>query len=164
MRYPYRASVEVLGNVSLRPELPVYLEGLGSDYSGYWTVLETEHSINNLVYTTKLIVGLDSLGKANVWSDGTSLDVKPSSDKRTITPGKSQTNIKQRTVLKTIQKGVLPSASYSPNQTKNKTPLSTTEKTIAFWSNAGKRDLKSSVKKTANTEAVYSKLRGAGVL
>ena len=163
-RYPYRASVEVLGNASLRPELPIYLEGLGSDYSGYWTILETEHLVNNLVYTTKLVVGLDSLGKANIWSDGTSLDVKPSPDKRTITPGKSQTNIKQRTILKTIQKGVLPSASYSPNQTKNKTPLNTTEKTIAFWANAGKRDLKSVVKKTANTEAVYNKLRGAGVL
>ena len=99
-----------------------------------------------------------------MWSDGTSLDVKPSPDKRTITPGKSQTNIKQRTILKTIQTGVLSSSSYSPNQTKNKTPLRTTEKTIAFWANSGKRDLKSVVKKTANTEAVYSKLRGAGVL
>jgi hypothetical protein len=163
VRYPYRASVEVLGNASLRPELPIYLEGLGSDYSGYWTILETEHNVSNLVYTTKLVVGLDSLGKANVWSDGTSLDVKPSPDKRTITPGKPQTNIKQRTILKTIQKGVLPSTSYSPNQTKNKTPLNTTEKTIAFWANAGKKDIKSVVKKTANTESVYSKLRGAGV-
>jgi hypothetical protein len=108
-------------------------------------------------------VYLDSLGKANVWNDGTSLDVKPSPDKRTITPGKSQTNIKQRTILKTIQTGVLPSSSYSPNQTKNKTPLRTTEKTIAFWEKKKKRDLKSVVKKTANTEAVYSKLRGAGV-
>jgi hypothetical protein len=70
-RFPYRASAVVLGDPSLRPGMPVFLDGLGLDYSGYWIVLSAEHEVENRIYTTKLEVGIDALGSATTWSGGT---------------------------------------------------------------------------------------------
>jgi phage protein D len=74
-RFPYRAEVEVIGNPNVAPDSPVYLSGLGKDYSGYWIVLSSQHRVveespNILKYTTVLQVGTDSLGTADVWKDG----------------------------------------------------------------------------------------------
>jgi hypothetical protein len=65
--FPYAAHAEVLGTSSLRPGMPVHLDGIGNEYSGYWTILTAEHeiveeSLNVHVYTTQLFVGADSLG------------------------------------------------------------------------------------------------------
>lgn len=163
-RYPYRASVEVLGNTALKPDMPVYLEGVGADYSGYWTILEAEHVIDNLVYTTKLIVGIDSLGKANIWKDGTSLATPPRPELRVITPGKVQTNIKPKTELRVIQKGALLRSSYSINTTSNKKNTQTTEKTIATWVSVGNKNLNGAPIKTARSALISEKFRSLGVL
>ena len=161
--FPYRAEVEVLGNTQLKPNMPVYLEGLGSDYSGYWIILNTEHNIDNLVYTTKMTVGIDSLGSANVWKDGKSLVIPPNPDIKTIVPGEVRTNSAPETVLKVVQQGDLPSSFYAVATTQNKTPTQTTEKNITNWVNKGRSDLNATVPKTALTAAVYEKLAAAGV-
>ena len=111
--FPYRGTAEVLGNPSLRPDMPVYLEGLGLLYSGYWTILGVEHRIveterNTQTYTTILHVGSDSLGLAATWTDGQTItepDYKPS---RTIISGIRQTNIKPKTSLLTTAINVGP--------------------------------------------------------
>jgi len=74
-RFPYRARIEVLGTPTLGPDKPIYLGGIGKDYTGYWIVLSARHHIvetspNILRYTTILEVGSDSIGAASVWSDG----------------------------------------------------------------------------------------------
>ena len=73
-RFPYRANVEVVGTADVTPDKPVYLSGIGGEYSGYWIVLSVQHRIveespNILRYTTVMQVGTDSLGSANVWED-----------------------------------------------------------------------------------------------
>jgi len=163
-RYPYRASVEVLGNTELKPDMPVYLEGLGEDYSGYWTIIDTEHIIDNLVYTTKLTVGLDSLGTANIWKDGKSLANVPNPDLRTVTPGTYQTNVKPKTALKVTQQGNLLRYGYSISSTKNKPNVETTEKTVVAWASVGKKDLNSAPVKSARSLVVTEKFRSQGVL
>jgi len=71
-RFAYRANVKVLGTADLRPDMPIYLDGLGKDYSGYWIVIAATHHVvetnpNVFTYTTYLTVGADSIGNANVF-------------------------------------------------------------------------------------------------
>lgn len=67
-RYAYTAKAEVIGSSHLRPGVPVYLDNIGPEYSGYWTVLAVQHYIvekerGTQVYTSILTVGTDSLGE-----------------------------------------------------------------------------------------------------
>lgn len=94
--FAYRATATVLGNISLRPDLPVYLDGIG-DYSGYWMILGAEHVIeetqrNVFMYTTKLQLGTDSLGAAVRWEDGKLIGSPEYKPTRTLIPGVRQTN------------------------------------------------------------------------
>jgi phage protein D len=94
--FPYRGTAEVIGNASLRPDLPVYLSGIGSQYSGYWTILGTEHKVvedtrNIQKYTTILYLGTDSLGSAVQWTDGQTVYAPTSGSVRSIVPGVRQT-------------------------------------------------------------------------
>lgn len=102
--FPYRGSAEVLGNPSLRPDMPVYLDGIGEPYSGYWVILEVHHCIveeelNRQRYTTTLLLGTDSLGKAAQWTDSKTILTPDYSPKRTIIPNVLQTKVKPITVL-----------------------------------------------------------------
>jgi hypothetical protein len=102
--FPYRATVEVLGNPNLRPDMPVYLEGIGDPYAGYWVILEATHHIveeelNRQKYTTTLVVGTDSLGAAIKWTDSKTVNSPDYTPKRTIIPNVLQTKIKPATVL-----------------------------------------------------------------
>ena len=162
--FPYRAEVEVLGNVELKPTMPIYLEGIGSDYSGYWIILEAEHIVNNLVYTTKLTVGSDSLGAANTWKDGASLNIAPTPEIKTIFAGEVKSNSSPETVLKVIQSGDVPSSSYIVNSTKNRLQSGGSSTTITNWVSKGKKDLNATIQKDALPSIVYEKLRTAGVL
>ena len=77
-KYPYRAMIETMGHPGVRPDTPVYLDGIGPQYSGYWMVLSIEHqvveeSLNNLTYVSIMEVGTDSLGTASVGTDGSVL-------------------------------------------------------------------------------------------
>lgn len=104
-RFPYRARVEVIGSPEIRPDMPVYIDGVGPKYSGYWIVLSAqqrvvEYELNNMRYTTVLEIGADSLGSASVWEDGT-VQPYPNPKKKIITdPKKQRTRKKDRTVLK----------------------------------------------------------------
>lgn len=103
-RFPYRATAEVTGNPNLRPDIPVYLTGIGSQYSGYWTILGTEHRIieeerNAFLYTTILHLGSDSLGEATPWTDGITVSTPHKNPARTIIPGVRQTITKPATIL-----------------------------------------------------------------
>ena len=91
-RFPYRAQVEVLGTADVSPDRSVYLSGIGPEYSGYWIVLSAQHKIveesqNILKYTTVLSLGSDSLGSANVWSDGRLVTTPEVVQRRQIVPG-----------------------------------------------------------------------------
>jgi hypothetical protein len=93
--FPYRASAIVLGEPDLRPNMPIYLEGIGSTYSGYWVILGTQHRIieterDVFSYVTELYLGADSLGKA-VSFGGTLVSRPPSTKIRKVTPGIKQT-------------------------------------------------------------------------
>lgn len=111
--FPYRAKVEVIGNPDLRPDMPVFLDGLGPTYSGYWVVLSTEHRIieekrNMQRYTTVLTVGIDALGSAAAWNDNKVVTSPEYSPTRTIIPNVKQTNVIPTTSLNT------PGTTYSP--------------------------------------------------
>lgn len=95
--FPYRATVEVLGSANLRPDMPIYLSGLGSTYSGFWTILKAEHriietEIKRDTYTTILTVGTDSLGESEPWVDGSIVYSPESTQERVIVPNVRQTN------------------------------------------------------------------------
>jgi len=103
--FPYRGTVEVLGNPALRPDMPVYLDGIGDPYSGYWVVLEAHHHIveeerNRQRYTTTLVVGTDSLGQAVQWTDSKTILAPDYRASRTILPNVLQTKVKPLTKLK----------------------------------------------------------------
>jgi len=90
-RFPYRARIQVLGYPKVNPDKPIYLEGLGPVYSGYWIVLGAIHhaietSPNVFQYTTTLDIGADSLGTARTFN--TNDVTKPSPTRiRQITAG-----------------------------------------------------------------------------
>jgi phage protein D len=92
--FPYRGMATIIGDSTIRPNMPVYLEGVGPTYSGYWTVLSAEHVIteterNVPTYVTNIVIGTDSLGSANgLTGVGASPSTRP---KRLIKPGAAST-------------------------------------------------------------------------
>lgn len=105
--FPYRAVAEVLGSASLEPNMPVYLNGIGSNYSGFWTILKVEHKIieeerNRHRYTTILHVGTDSLGEASIGPDSREITQPPALPIRKLLYGVRQTKIRPVTYLNRI--------------------------------------------------------------
>lgn len=116
--FPYRAVVEVLGEPNLRPNTPVYLNGIDHMYNGYWVVLSTEHKIVETerfvqTYTTVLHVGTDSLGQADTWIDGSLINSPKSMPTRTLIAGVRQTNIKPGSYLAVVNNNKTPQTSGS---------------------------------------------------
>jgi len=116
--FPYRGTAEVLGNATLRPDMPVYLKGVGAHYSGYWTILGVEHRIieesrNLQKYTTVLHLGTDSLGQAVQWTDGQTIKNPEGSGIRSLIPGVRQTSTLPKTKLKAISPNIGPQSSNS---------------------------------------------------
>lgn len=104
-RFGYRGYVEVLGDPDIRPDLPIYLNGVGAEYSGYWVVISVEHKmertgVNTLLYTTVLEIGIDSLGMSNKWGSQGFIANPTSFGKRIIKPNIRNTKSKNKTVLK----------------------------------------------------------------
>lgn len=66
-RYAYRARVTLLGDASVRPYDPIYLDGLPNGMSGYWTVLSVKHIFNSIdvQYKMELEIGTDKIGEVN---------------------------------------------------------------------------------------------------
>ena len=63
-RFPYRATAVLRGTPTVKPNMPIYLDGIGNDFNGYWIVLSVTHRMENFTYTTEVEVGVDSLGSS----------------------------------------------------------------------------------------------------
>ena len=63
-RYQHRAHVTIVGNSTLRPYDPIYLDGLPNGMSGYWTVLSVKHVFGGRPanYMLEIEVGTDVIG------------------------------------------------------------------------------------------------------
>jgi len=61
-RYPIKAQARVVGFPSLGPTSPVYLNGIGPTYSGYWIVSRARHIVDRHGYECILDLCTDSLG------------------------------------------------------------------------------------------------------
>lgn len=109
-RFPYSASAEVIGTSSLRPGMPIYVDGVGAEYSGYWTVLRVEHHvheqiINDHTYTCELVLGTDSLGQIA----SNTYPIKPSLKPiRLIKPNVKNTKVVESTTLVNVSPTVVP--------------------------------------------------------
>jgi hypothetical protein len=148
--FPYRAEVEVIGTTSVRPGMPVYLEGVGTPYTGYWTVLSVTHRFiekerHRHLYTTEMVVGSDSLGRAGSWTDNKTIVAPTETPVRTVIPNVRQTVRKPSTLLANGQ-------SRLPK--KVKTPFGTTVNRSAPPSkiNAAPVTWKSDTKKAVSTD------------
>lgn len=129
--FPYRAEAEVLGNPTLRPDMAVYLRGLGQPYSGYWIVLEAEHKIiekerNMFIYTTTLTLGADSLGDSGAWTDSKTIALPAAKPQRTVIPNVKQTKVRPVTSLTTPIRTTSPAAKSSFGTIENRAKASST--------------------------------------
>jgi phage protein D len=118
-RYAYRGTAVVMGNPTLLPDSPVYLAGVGSTYSGFWTVLSTENYVKQNVFTTTIEIGTDSLGLAAKWTDNKDVMAPEQTIKRVITPGLRQVNIVPKTQLKRTGNAFRKSATSQTSTVKN---------------------------------------------
>jgi len=157
--FPYRGEVKVLGEPNLRPNMPVYLEGIGGEYSGYWVILSAEHQIttpqrNMQQYVTVLTVGTDSLGSASSWTDNQvvkSPDYKP---KRKVIPSVRQTNKKAKTKIVKPNNRTTPASKGSFGKIKNRVKVTSVKNLPPTWK-SGSPSL-SSAAPTVSTSAVVS--------
>jgi phage protein D len=157
--FPYRATAEARGRISLRPDMPVYLVGVGGHYEGYWTILGTEHRIieeqrNSQTYTTILHLGTDSLGQATKWTDGKVVSAPNGKQSRTIIPGVRQVNVPNKTVLHKPTINLGPQNTGQFTQATNRAPAvgKNQKVTAPSWKTgtpAGSTQAASSVKTTA---------------
>lgn len=138
--FPYRAVAEVLGYASLRPDMPVYLNGLGSNYSGFWTILKVEHRIieeerNRHRYTTILHIGSDSLGEVKIGTDSREIISPPSKPIRKLIPGVRQTTIRPVTYLNkiTVPVNSTERGSFGSIENRAKLNVSNRDTTPARW-------------------------------
>lgn len=165
-RFPYRAEVEVVGTSDIYPDSPVYLSGIGTDYSGYWIVMSVNHRVietqpNILRYTTVLQVGTDSIGSANVWSDGQVIDVPDVIQIRSIIPGVINKVANENSVL-TDGNTVYSNEGFGST---NNRPQPTTGKVPWIWQASGdiSSDNNKYVSKSDINQATLDRLRAQGV-
>jgi phage protein D len=138
--FPYRGTVEVLGNPTLRPDMPVYLDGIGEPYTGYWVVLEAHHhiveeEINRQRYTTTLVVGTDSLGQAVTWTDSRTVESPEFRARRTIIPNVLQTKVQPVTILnkKVAYETLSNNGSFGNPQNRAKPNINGRANDVAMW-------------------------------
>lgn len=161
--FPYRASAEVLGYSSLRPGLPVYLEGVG-EFSGYWTVLKAQHMVveeelNRHRYTTVLELGTDSFGGANRGNDNKYVTKPSETPKRTIIPGVKQTKRVAKTVIDKPFKSVngLNKGSFGTIENRAKPSYNNRDNAPAKWK-SGTKSLSTVIDEPRKPAAVVARL------
>jgi phage protein D len=166
--FPYRATVEVMGHPNLRPDKTIYLDGLGVDYSGFWTILGTEHIIvredsNSEVYTCKLLVGTDSLGKADAWVDAKTILSPDYSPKRSILPNVKQTTVKPTTSFKKTTNNISPQqkASFGTLENRAKPASKVTIKSPGWIT--GNATLNVATPEVHTTAAAINRLKAKGL-
>lgn len=169
-RFPYRATAEVLGDPTLHPDMPIYLDGVGEPYGGYWIILATEHrvvseSYNTYKYTTILQLGTDSLGSADRGKDNRTIFQPNPVKKRTIKPNVRQTNKKPKLKLKTGSNHPNKKAITGFGEIKNRAKPMTANRVIVAkkWvSPSG--NLRTATTTAGRSKVVVGKLRSKGVL
>lgn len=170
VRFPYRAVAEVLGTADLHPDVPVYLEGVGQEYGGFWTVLATEHKVvqdsyTQQKYTTILQLGTDSLGQDTGTSNSPAVGRPAAKPKRIIIPGVRQTNKRPVTALKKGTRNPAPKKSpVGFGKVNNRPRPKVAKKTIIAnkWSSPS-GNLRTTQKKKTPSVAVVQQLRNLGV-
>ena len=133
-RFPYRATAEVIGDPQLRPDMPVFIEGVNKYYNGYWIVLSAAHKIretsrNVFTYTTELELGSDSLGGALIWDDSKTVNA-PSSSTRVIIKNENTATITPSSKLTSDTKPVNATEKTGFTDAKNRPQAATTRR---YW-------------------------------
>lgn len=164
--FPYRAWVEVLGEPSLRPDMPVYLDNLGETYSGYWTILGTEHRVieeefNQYRYTTMLYVGADSLGLSEVWTDNTLISSPDTVPARVIQPNVRQTKLLPKSTLLVTTPMLTPQAVADTGLVSNRPPAQEVSARTPIWK-SDISSLNNTVQDVRMPPAVVARLQRAG--
>lgn len=136
-RYAYRGEVVFPGNPALLPDSPVFLDGVGQAYSGYWTILSTEHYIQGQEYKTTAIVGTDSLGLSAKWTDNKNVSAPSKNIKRVITPGVRQKIAVSKTTLKKSGKVVKESLKTPLSKAKNQSKATVKAGPSHQWTDSG---------------------------
>lgn len=137
-KFPYAGEAEILGDSSIRPGGPVYLDGIGNKYSGYWTVLMVEHevfeeSLNQHRFTTTLHVGTDSLGASNTSKYPTAPADRA---RRSISPAVRNTRIVPKNIIKNPGISVTPAKVVKLVDRINRPADSGPKVTQATWSSS----------------------------
>ena len=162
--FPYRAVAEVIGSASLRPDMPVYLNGVGSNYSGFWTILKVEHKIieeerNRHKYTSIIHVGSDSLGEALIGPDSRNVLTPPSNPIRKLIPGVRQTTVRPVTYLNRITTPVnyTERSSFGTIENRAKPSVTNRDTTPARWV-SGTKSLDPVIQEYATEQFVIERL------
>lgn len=61
--FPLKATAKFVGSASLTPNSPVFLKGVGSEYSGYWVIDAVTHVVENGQYFCHANILSDSFGR-----------------------------------------------------------------------------------------------------
>lgn len=161
-RYAYRGVVEVPGNPTILPDSPIYLDGLGPTYSGYWIALSVEHDVlGNKEYTTKITVGSDSLGSASPWTDNKNIIAPSQSIKRVITPGIRQQNLAPKTTLSKVGAVTKESSKSHFSKAKNVAKASQPTAPSYTWVGSGKNLKAPTVVEASMPQIVINKIRNS---
>ena len=166
--FPYRAWVEVLGEPSLRPDMPVYLDNLGKTYSGYWTILGTEHKvieeeINQYRYTTVLYVGTDSLGQSDVWTDNSLVPSPDTVPTRVVIPNVRQTQRVSTSNLLVKTPVLTPQAVSDVGLVANRPPAQEVSARTPMWKSTTS-SLNTVTAEPRKSPAVIARLQKSGML
>lgn len=133
--FPYIAEVDCIGVSSVRPCLPVYLNNIGDEYTGYWTVLSILHetieaSLNQPVYTISMTVATDSLGQI---SDPNKPVTPPVNPTRRVIPNVNNTIVSPQTVLNTPGLSIIPIQQYEVVDRTNRLGLTGPLVSVSKW-------------------------------
>lgn len=160
-KFPYRAELVVVGTSRVHPGMPVYLDGLGDAYSGYWVALSVEHLVeesrlNFEQFTTTMTVGTDSLGEA----DSRYPLKPPTKPTRAISPGIRKTLSKPKSEIKTAGLSVKPIIEIGLVKRKNRPGSPSTSLSATTWS-SDKGDLKGKKPESRKSPAAQAKVAAA---
>jgi uncharacterized protein involved in type VI secretion and phage assembly len=159
-RFPYAVQAQTMGVSSIRPCLPVYFKNVGSEYTGYWTILSVTHTVveenlNQQLYTCDITAASDSLGKA---SDIRVPEMPSMNPTRKLIPNQRNTTVKPKSIV------ALPSITTKRyQQTELVTRINRAAQTGPFvatarWASTH-RDLNYKFNDERMPEAVWAKLR-----
>jgi phage protein D len=161
-RYPYRGEVVIQGNPTILPDSPLFLDGLGKVYSGFWTALSVSHNIKgNAEYTTTVLVGADSLGTSSQWIDNKNINYPNESVQRVITPGIKQKNVLPKTSLQQTGNSVKESLKTPFSRAKNVSKTLTAATPTYQWVGVGGNLKAPLVQEKTMPPAVLAKIRSA---